>query len=101
MTLTKVCSLNMVPAGSMKQFFAGESEILVVNFDNQVFCLEGRCAHAGAPLVEGTLTGVVLTCPWHGSQFDVTTGSLLRGPAEKGLRVYSSTVRDGFVFIDV
>lgn len=101
MTQMKVCNLTMVPVGNMKQFYVGESEILVVNFGSQVFCLAGRCTHAGAPLAEGTLNGDVLTCPWHGSQFNVTNGSVVHGPAEKPLRVYSAVVRDGFVFIDV
>jgi nitrite reductase/ring-hydroxylating ferredoxin subunit len=90
----------MVSTEGMKQFYVGEMEILVVNFGGQIFCLDGRCTHAGAPLAEGTLNREVLTCPWHGSQFSVTNGLVLRGPAEKQLRVYSSTVKDGFVFID-
>jgi nitrite reductase/ring-hydroxylating ferredoxin subunit len=34
----------------------------------------------GGPLPEGTLQGHVVTCPWHGSQYDVRTGRALRGP---------------------
>jgi nitrite reductase/ring-hydroxylating ferredoxin subunit len=97
----KVCSVEIVPVGNMKQFYLSDSEILVVNFGGQIFCLDGRCTHAGAPLAEGTLAGEVLTCPWHGSQFKVTNGSVLRGPAEKQLKLYVSTVKDGFVFIDI
>jgi nitrite reductase/ring-hydroxylating ferredoxin subunit len=97
----KVCSVDMVPVGSMKQFYLSDLEILVVNFGGNFFCLDGRCTHAGAPLGEGTLAGEVLTCPWHGSQFKVTDGSILRGPTEKPLKVYSSTVNDGSVFIDI
>ena len=101
MVQKKVCSMDMVPLGSMKQFYVSDSEVLVVNFGGQIHCLDGRCTHAGAPLAEGTLTGEVLTCPWHGSQFKVTDGSILRGPTEKPLKVYPSTVKDGFVFIEV
>ena len=97
----KVCNVDMVPVESMKQFYLSDLEILVVNFGGNFFCLDGRCTHAGAPLGEGTLTGEVLTCPWHGSQFKVTDGSVLRGPTEKPLKVYPSTVNDGSVFIDI
>jgi len=90
----------MVPPGSMKQFYVSDFEVLVVNLDTKIFCLAGRCTHAGAPLAEGTLNGETLTCPWHGSQFNVTDGSVLRGPAEKKLKVYSSEMQDGVVFID-
>ena len=101
MAQVKVCSVDSVSIGSMKQFYVNDLEILVVNFDHQIYCLDGRCTHAGAPLAEGTLNGWVLTCPWHGSQFNVTNGSILRGPTEKPLKVYPSAVRDGFVFIEV
>ena len=97
----KVCNVDMVPVESMKQFYLSDLEILVVNFGGNFFCLDGRCTHAGAPLGEGTLTGEVLTCPWHGSQFKVTDGSVLRGPTEKPLKVYPSTGNDGSVFIDI
>ena len=101
MTQMKVCSLELVPAGTMKQFCVDEQEILVVNLNGQLFCYEGRCTHAGAPLAEGTLNGDVLTCPWHGSQFRITDGSVVRGPAEKQLKAYPSTVKDNFLFIEV
>jgi nitrite reductase/ring-hydroxylating ferredoxin subunit len=101
MTQTKICSLDTVPIGTMKQFYIGELEILVVNFNDQIYCLNARCTHAGAPLAEGTLNGWILTCPWHGSQFNITNGIVLRGPAEKQLKSYPSTIRDGYVFIEV
>ena len=101
MVQKKVCSVDMVPEGTMKQFYVSELEVVVVNFGGQIYCLDGRCTHAGAPLAEGTFAGEVLTCPWHGSQFNVTNGSVLRGPTEKALRFYPSNVKDGFVFIEV
>jgi nitrite reductase/ring-hydroxylating ferredoxin subunit len=42
----------------------------------------------GGPLNEGTLDGSTVTCPWHGSQFDVCTGAVLRGPAGAPLKAY-------------
>ena len=101
MVQKKVSSLELVPAGTMKQFYVGDLEILVVNLNGQFFCYNGRCTHAGAPLAEGTLNGDVLTCPWHGSQFRITDGSVLRGPAEKQLKAYPPTVKDNFLFIEV
>lgn len=97
----KVCSLEIVPAGTMKQFYVADLEIMVINSNGQIFCLNGRCTHAGAPLAEGTLTAEVLTCPWHGSQFNIKNGAVVRGPAEKPLRVFHSTVKENFLFIEV
>ena len=101
MVQMKVCSLELVPAGTMKQFYVEDSEILVVNLDGRFFCLNGRCTHAGAPLAEGTLNGEVLTCPWHGSQFNITDGTVVRGPAYKQLKAYPTLVKDNFLFIEV
>jgi nitrite reductase/ring-hydroxylating ferredoxin subunit len=100
MVQVRVCSLEVVPVGSMKQFYLSDLEVLVVNLNGRFLCLDARCTHAGAPLAEGTLNGDVLTCPWHGSQFRVSDGYVARGPAEKQLRVYLTTVRDGYVFIE-
>ncbi|MDQ1517159.1 MAG: hypothetical protein QOE80_2989 [Actinomycetota bacterium] len=53
-----------------------------------------RCPHAGATLSEGEMESGVVTCPRHGSQFDVTTGQRLRGPADTDIATYP-TVSDG------
>ena len=101
MTQVKVCSLDVIPIGSMKQFYLGEREFLIINLNGQFYCLDARCTHAGAPLAEGTLDGEVLTCPWHGSQFRITNGVVLKGPAEKELKAYPVTVRDNFIFVEI
>jgi nitrite reductase/ring-hydroxylating ferredoxin subunit len=53
-----------------------------------------RCPHAGATLSEGELESGVVTCPRHGSQFDVATGQRVRGPADTDIATYP-TVEDG------
>ncbi|MBT4865448.1 MAG: Rieske 2Fe-2S domain-containing protein, partial [Planctomycetaceae bacterium] len=45
------------------------------NVDGEFHALDGVCPHAGGPLGEGGLSGNIVTCPWHGWQFDVTTGT--------------------------
>ena len=101
MAYLRVCGTSEVPVGDLKQFNIRGNEILVVNLNNQFFCLEARCTHAGAPLAEGELNGDVLTCPWHGSRFNITDGNVLRGPAEKPLRVYRSIVKEDSLFVEL
>jgi nitrite reductase/ring-hydroxylating ferredoxin subunit len=98
---TKICKIASVPPGTIRQFNVKDNEILVVNVVGEPSCVGARCTHAGAPLEEGTIEGEVLTCPWHGSQFKVTDGSVVRGPAEKPLKTYKVTIRDGSVFIEL
>ncbi len=96
----RLCASKDVSSGEMKQFDLKDEEILAVNLEGRFYCLEGRCSHAGAPLAEGNLQGEVLTCPWHCSQFRVTDGSVLRGPARKVLHVYPVEIRDDQVLVE-
>jgi nitrite reductase/ring-hydroxylating ferredoxin subunit len=57
------------------------------------------CPHAGATLSEGEVEGSIVTCPRHGSQFDVCTGERVRGPADEGLRTMRVVEEDGFVHL--
>ncbi len=97
----KLCDKSDLPVGELKAFKVKGLEVLAVNLDDRIFCLAGRCTHAGAPLAEGVLEGEVLTCPWHYSQFNVANGLVLRGPAEKPLTTYRIEEKDDSLFIDL
>jgi nitrite reductase/ring-hydroxylating ferredoxin subunit len=99
--LVKLCDKKILLYGEMKTFRVRGHEILAVNLGGEIYCLEGRCSHAGAPLAEGVLDGEVLTCPWHYSQFRVADGSVLRGPAYKQLRTYRVEERENSLFVDL
>ncbi|HEX6347838.1 MAG TPA: Rieske 2Fe-2S domain-containing protein [Candidatus Dormibacteraeota bacterium] len=55
--------------------------VLVYREGPRVFAMENACAHAGGPLDEGEASDGVVTCPWHGSQFSLRDGALVRGPS--------------------
>lgn len=97
----RLCSTADVPDGEIKQFDLKDAEFLVANLKGTLYCLDGRCTHAGAPLAEGSLEGDVLTCPWHYSRFKITDGSVIGGPASKPLRIYGIMVKDGQLFVDL
>lgn len=101
MVLMKILRTESVPINSLRYLIVGENEIMVINLDNVFYCLDARCTHAGAPLFEGELKGEVITCPWHGSQFRITDGSTIKGPAGESLKVYPSTIKDGFLYIEI
>jgi len=57
------------------------------------FCAtQAICTHRGGPLNEGKLNGSTVTCPWHGSQFNVCSGAVLRGPATEPVKTYRVVV---------
>ena len=99
--LVKLCDKNLLPVGELKSLKIKDFEVLAVNLGDRFCCLSARCTHAGAPLAEGTLNRDVLTCPWHYSQFNIQSGEVVRGPAQKSLRVYLVEEKQNEIFIDL
>ncbi|HUY51216.1 MAG TPA: Rieske 2Fe-2S domain-containing protein [Streptosporangiaceae bacterium] len=73
--------------------------LAVYRVDGGLHAIPDRCPHAGAALSGGDIESTVVTCPGHGSQFDVTTGDRLRGPADTGLPCYQLLEDRGQVFL--
>ena len=73
--------------------------VAVYHFSGRVHAAGDVCPHAGARLSEGALEGTVVTCPLHGSQFDVCTGERLRGPADVEIKTYRVDIEGGQVFL--
>jgi nitrite reductase/ring-hydroxylating ferredoxin subunit len=73
--------------------------VAVYHFSGRVHAAGDVCPHAGARLSEGALEGTVVTCPLHGSQFDVCTGERLRGPADAEIKTYRVDIEGGQVFL--
>lgn len=78
------------PAGPVAVFHVGGA----------LHALSDTCPHAGASLCEGELEGEVITCPRHGSQFRVTDGARVRGPADEAVASVRVFVEAGDVFLD-
>ncbi|MDD1776014.1 MAG: non-heme iron oxygenase ferredoxin subunit [Candidatus Methanomethylicus sp.] len=75
-----VAETSEILPGQMKKVLVGNKEILLANVGGQYFAINNRCTHQGGDLSSGKLEGNVVTCPRHGSKFDVTTGKLISGP---------------------
>ncbi len=73
--------------------------IALYHIGGELYAVEDQCPHAGAILSEGEVVGSIVTCPRHGSQFDVCTGARVRGPADVELRTFSAVEEDGFVHL--
>jgi nitrite reductase (NADH) small subunit len=70
----EIATADECPAGTSIERVAGDRMIAIANVDGQWHAIDGLCPHQGGPLGTGTLCGAVVTCPWHGWQFDVVTG---------------------------
>jgi nitrite reductase (NADH) small subunit len=73
-------------------------EIALFNIQGQICALENICPHMGGPLGEGDLEGCVVTCPWHGWEFDVRSGECQNMPGESANAI-PIVVKDGQVFL--
>jgi nitrite reductase/ring-hydroxylating ferredoxin subunit len=60
----------------------------VFNVSGSFCATQAKCTHRGGPLNEGKFDGSMVTCPWHGTQFNVCTGAVLRGPATEPVKTY-------------
>lgn len=106
-----IARADAVAEGEMLEVTIEDHAFLVARVDGQIHVADARCPHLHAHLVRGTLEGVVVTCPWHGSQFDIRDGRAIRWTEFEGvvktvaqlarhprpLRVYDSVVEDGMI----
>ena len=88
------------PPGTSHELVIAGRVIAVYAVEGLIYALDGVCPHAGGPLGAGCLTGTRVTCPWHGWQFDVTTGEHCLTPKIVQER-FEVVVRDGEVFVEI
>jgi nitrite reductase (NADH) small subunit len=95
-----VARADELASGEAKRVQAGEEEIALVRVGDEFYALQNACLHLKGPLGEGRLEDHVLTCPWHGWQYDVRTGKNEFDLAIQ-LRKYDVRVEDGEVKVAV
>jgi catalase len=74
--------------GQIGRQTVGDHQVAIANSNGVLYAFDDTCTHRGCSLSQGVLEGTTVTCPCHGSQFDVTTGEVRRGPATRPLAVY-------------
>lgn len=73
--------------GQMKKVEVDGRELLVARVEGSYHVIDDRCPHMGGDLSKGSLQGSVVTCPRHGSQFDVRDGRLIRWTDWSGIKL--------------
>jgi nitrite reductase/ring-hydroxylating ferredoxin subunit len=84
--LVRIGSSRDVLAGQMRVFDVAGTTVNVASADGHLYAFDDTCTHTGCSLAKGRLDGTTVTCACHGSQFDVTSGAVLRGPAKRPVR---------------
>jgi apoptosis-inducing factor 3 len=86
--------------GTMKNFSAGETEVLLVHTkDGKFYAIEPKCNHYGAPLQNGVLNGERIVCPWHHACFNCKSGKVLEPPALDNLKKYELSMENGNISV--
>ncbi|MFQ5850887.1 MAG: Rieske (2Fe-2S) protein [Candidatus Binatia bacterium] len=79
----KMAQVSDLSPGEAKVVQAEGQDIALFNVDGTFYAIHNTCLHHGGPLGEGELDGTMVTCPWHGWRYDVTTGTNVMNPAVK------------------
>jgi nitrite reductase (NADH) small subunit len=98
--LTRLADATEIPPGQGKVVEAEGKTLAVFNCDGVFYAIDNTCAHRGGPLGEGDLDGTIVTCPWHGWQWDVTTGANAMNAAVK-VGCYPVKVEGGSVLAEI
>jgi nitrite reductase (NADH) small subunit len=100
MAFVRAMKIGEVPPGMIRELQLDGKVIALSNVGGKLYAINNVCLHRGGPLGEGELTGQVVTCPWHGWQYDVTSGRLVTNPAV-GVETYPVELRGDDVYVDV
>jgi len=99
--LVKVAETKQVAPGTGKVVEAEGRSLALFNVSGAFYAIDNTCTHRGGPLGEGDLAGEVVTCPWHGAQFNITTGKVVAPPAQKGVQSYPVKVQGDDVLVEL
>lgn len=83
--------------GQVRRVVAGNAPVLLTRYLGRIYAICDTCTHLGCSLSEGTVNGDVVTCPCHDSQFRVTDGFAIRGPASFPEARFDVRVADGVI----
>ncbi len=90
-----VARADELKEGEMQAFKVLDTRITVAHVADTFYAFDDTCTHMGCSLAEGDLEETTVTCRCHGSQFDVSNGALLRGPAQVPVKSHETRVEDG------
>lgn len=93
-----VTALSDCPENSAGEFVVAGRIVALFRVGDEVYALDGICPHQGGPLGQGQLQGCIVTCPWHGWQYDVRDGQHTSIPTLQHTTI-STKIEDGDVYV--
>jgi nitrite reductase/ring-hydroxylating ferredoxin subunit len=99
MEFVKIASTKDLISDKMMGVKVDDKEILIANLAGKYYAIGNNCTHRGCKLSEGILKGSSVQCPCHGSTFDIKTGNVLKGPANKPENVFQVKVEGDKILV--
>lgn len=96
---TDVTMIDELPDGELTRVELENAPVVLLRDGEYVYAASATCTHVGGPLDEGEHEGTCVTCPWHGSVFDLRDGRVVHGPAASAIQAYETQVENGTVQI--
>lgn len=95
----RVCRIDEIPEGTGREFTIAGRIVALFHTAGEFHAIDGLCAHAGGPLGKGGVSGTVVTCPWHGWQYDLRTGNHCLTPQIRQAK-YAVIVENAEIFVE-
>ena len=92
--LIEIAKTDELRDGEMKEIAEVGNGILLARAGDTYYATDARCPHMGGHLARGTLEGTIVTCPLHGSKFDLSTGQVIRWLKEPPQTISKSIERE-------
>jgi nitrite reductase/ring-hydroxylating ferredoxin subunit len=108
--MERICDITDVDEGSMKGFEVNEKKILLAHIDGNFYAVDAVCTHRGGYLPDGKISGKLVICPVHGTQYDLTTGKVFKNVSRlmkyltgeaTDLNKYEVSIEGDSVFIEI
>jgi len=100
MGFVRTVKVDELPPGTVRELQIEGKAVALANVGGKFYAINNTCLHRGGPLGQGPLEGKIVTCPWHGWQYDVTNVQVVQNPAV-GVDCYATEVRGQDIFVDV
>jgi uncharacterized membrane protein/nitrite reductase/ring-hydroxylating ferredoxin subunit len=96
----EVANMDELKVNGMKLIKMGDKRIVLGRTENGYAAFDDFCTHRGGSLAGGAMICGTVQCPWHGSQFDVKTGTIKAGPAKENIATYNVIESNGKVYLE-
>lgn len=100
MAFLRAAKRDEIPTGTIREVRLGQRTIAVANVDGRFYAIDNTCLHRAGPLGKGKLAGSVVTCPWHGWTYEVTTGRVTFNPSME-VATYAVEERGEEIWVDL